>query len=728
MNSRKTIVIVAPYFPPHGGGLERYAYELARQFAAQGFRVVVITSGEGRDVKKEEDGLTIYSLKYGFKISNTPFSFSWPWKVRRILREEKPDLLHIHAPVCGLPDIAAFVSTVPYVVTYHSGSMRKGRLFPDIAVAIYESLFLPILLGRAAGIVSASDAVREGFLSHYSQVSVIPPAVDHVRFSPGSKKEGRILFVAADVSRATEYKGLGILIEALALLHLRGIKAQLDVVGDGDMREEYEQRAGEKGLAHNVRFLGRLQGETLVRAYKDASIFALPTANDSYPVSILEAMSAALPVVATRIGDIPRLVEDGVTGFLVPRDAEALAGKLEILLRDPGKAAAFGAAGRRRIVREYSWEERAQEYSALFSSLMRPEIIHVSAYYPPHVGGIERVAHDAAYGIAQKGHNVTVLTTGKSGVQNKSRPKVQRLWSFEFAHTPIAPALLVRLFHIPSNSIIHLHLAQAYWPEMVRLASYIRGIPYVAHFHLDVMPSGRFGPLFLIYKRLTWGRTLRGARKVIACSEEQRTFIARTYGVPLEDIIAIPNAIGEDFFVQDAAVPRKEILRLLYVGRLTVQKRVDRLIETMRHVRSPAHLTIVGDGEDRGMLEALARSYDLKNISFVGMKDGGEIREYHRINDLFLISSDKEGAPLSLLEAMAAGLPVIGADVLGIRELVTGVGILVEPHPENFAAEIDSLAGDSARRASLSDASKAKARQHTWPTYIEKLMEVYSHI
>ncbi len=727
MNPLKTIAIVAPYFPPQGGGLERYAYELARQFAARDFRIVVVTSGEGGDVKEQRDGLTIYRLKYGFKISNTPFSFSWLWKVRRILREEKPDLLHIHAPVCGLPDIAALMSRAPYVVTYHSGSMRKGRLLPDIAVAIYEFLFLPILLRRAARIVSASDAVREGFLARYPQVSVIPPAVDHVLFAPASRKEGRILFVAADVSRATEYKGLDIVMEALALLQARGIEARLDVVGDGDMREEYEKRASEKKLT-GIRFLGRLHGEALARAYKDASIFVLPTANDSYPISILEAMSAALPVVATRVGDIPRLVEDGVTGFLVPRDAETFAGKLEILLRDPEQAALFGAAGRNKVLRECSWEERAQEYSVLFSRLLLPEIVHVSAYYPPHVGGIERVAHDAARGIAQRGHTATVLTTGKIGVESESPPKVRRLWSFEFAHTPIAPALLMRLFQIPRSSIMHLHLAQAYWPEMVRLASYIRGIPYVAHFHLDVMPSGRFGPLFLIYKRLTWGRTLRGARKVIACSEEQKAFVARTYGVPLEDIIAIPNAVGEDFFQHNAAAPSRETLRLLYVGRLTVQKRVDRLIEAMRHVRSPAHLTIVGDGEDRGMLEALARSYDLTNISFVGMKDGPEIREYHCINDLFLISSDKEGAPLSLLEAMAAGLPVIGTDVLGIRELVKDVGILVEPHPENFAAEIDSLAGDSARRASLSDASRAKARQHTWPTYIEKLMEVYSHI
>jgi len=77
-----------PYFPPQGGGLERYAYEIGTQLVKEGYRVVVVTSGErfGQDSKEEKDGMVVYRLAYRTKCSNTPFSFSWFAKIRRIIK------------------------------------------------------------------------------------------------------------------------------------------------------------------------------------------------------------------------------------------------------------------------------------------------------------------------------------------------------------------------------------------------------------------------------------------------------------------------------------------------------------------------------------------------------------------------------------------------------------------------------------------------------------------
>src|SRR5258708_38502773 len=88
-------------------------------------------------------------------------------------------------------------------------------------------------------------------------------------------------------------------------------------------------------------------------------------------------------------------------------------------------------------------------------------------------------------------------------------------------------------------------------------------------------------------------------------------------------------------------------------------------------------LTIVGDGEDREKLETLTKDLNLKNVTFEGKKYGEQLQEYYKNADVFVICSDQEGMPLVVLEAMAAGLPIIGSDVAGIHELVEGSGILV---------------------------------------------------
>lgn len=361
-------------------------------------------------------------------------------------------------------------------------------------------------------------------------------------------------------------------------------------------------------------------------------------------------------------------------------------------------------------------------------------IVHVSAYYPPHIGGLERVAKISAEKLAKKGYKVRVITSSssgiKKGIEQKDNINVIALWSFEFAHTPIAPTLLWHLLMLPYNSLIHLHLAHAYYPELVLFVSNLRRIPYIAHFHLDVEPSGFFGPLFVLYKKIVWAPVLQNASMVIACSQEQALVVKHKFGVKKENIVVIANAVSEDFFFPRIYTPPTRQIRLLFIGRLSLQKRVERLIEAVSKLTIPAHLTIVGDGEDRSKLEALVKKLKLTNISFEGKKNDKEMQEYHRNHDVFLISSDKEGGtPLVALEAMAAGLPIIGTNVSGIRELLSDTGILVnEPYAENFTRVIEKLWHTPKELITLSKKSSEKAKQYKWSRFIDQLEGVYQNI
>lgn len=364
--------------------------------------------------------------------------------------------------------------------------------------------------------------------------------------------------------------------------------------------------------------------------------------------------------------------------------------------------------------------------------MKKSNIIHVAAYYPPHLGGLERVTEEVSAQLARDGYVVTILTSnlgGKNLPQVEHHPNllIKRLSSFEFAHSAIIPSLLWYLLRAPKQTIFHLHLGQVYVPEMVWLASKLRGIPYVVHYHLDVEPSGKLGFLFVWWKRWIQPVIIRGSSHVITLSPEQSTLVEGRYGKSSTQVTFISNGVGNTFLeigrhTREFRTP----LRLLFVGRLSVQKRPERLIEALNLVKASVTLTIVGEGEDRAKHEALVLKLGLKNVLFRGALYNQDLLEAYRSSDVFVLPSDREGMPLVLLEAMAAGLPVIGSDVLGIHELIKDVGILVsDPSAATFAVAIETLVQDQALLIALSQKSFQEANRYSWSSLVKKLEEVY---
>jgi len=361
-----------------------------------------------------------------------------------------------------------------------------------------------------------------------------------------------------------------------------------------------------------------------------------------------------------------------------------------------------------------------------------PLIVQVVPYYPPHLGGMEVVARSLAEGLAQTGP-VLVLTSrsgadGAPHVERHGNLVVRRLATVEGAHLPLMPTLLFHLLRVPRGSVIHAHVAQAYTPEMVWLASVLRRQRFIAHFHLDVEPSGRLGPLFNLYKRHILGRTLRAAARVVVLTTAQGTFLEDRYGVESANISTLPNGVAPEFFTERGAAmqPADAPMRLLFVGRLAPQKNLPRLLEAMALVTARVDLIIVGDGEERVGLERLRDQLGLTNVTMVGAQRGQDLIARYRSADAFVLPSDREGGmPLVILEAMAAGLPIIATDVFGTRDTMAQDGILVQPSPSALAEAIDRVAADPGLRAELSRRSRRRARAHTWPAVLGRLESVY---
>lgn len=377
MSDKKTILVTAPYFPPYGGGLERYALEMSRMFSKE-YNVVVVTSGEwfGDDSLEHQGDIKIHRLSYNIKICNTPFSFKWFRKIRKIIKNEKPSLINIHMPVPGIGDIAFLLSRgIPKVVTYHSGSISKGFSIWTIFTFLYERFFLSYFLSRSKNIICSSDYIRYGFLKRYLSKSItVTPGVDVNQFhpNPSLKTDCTSMLFVAGLGKTETYKGLSTLIEAVRGIVEVDNDLVLNVVGDGDMREEYENYVQSIGLENNIKFWGKLDGDKLVEKYQKSHIFVSASTKESFSMVILEAMASSLPIIAFDVGSTSQMIEDGRNGFLLScSSAQQLKTKILELINSKELSDEFGVKSRHKVEQNYTWEIKFVEYSRVIKQYIK---------------------------------------------------------------------------------------------------------------------------------------------------------------------------------------------------------------------------------------------------------------------------------------------------------------------------------------------------------------------
>ena len=244
---QSTLLVTTPYFSPEGGGLEAYALNLNRELtAAHGWRVVIVTSSRrgSRPSREEVHGMQVYRLPAQVQISNTRLSTAWRGQLAEIVQQEQPVLVNAHAPVPGLADLVTGLGPAPLVVNWHAGSMRKGRVLPDVVIRTYERTLCRRLLAGASWVIASSDAVRDTFLAPVrAKCSTVVPGIDTTRFSPAPRRgRDRIVFLGG-LHRGDAHKGLATLLEALPEVAPSRPRLQLDVVGAGGAQEFFQQMA-----------------------------------------------------------------------------------------------------------------------------------------------------------------------------------------------------------------------------------------------------------------------------------------------------------------------------------------------------------------------------------------------------------------------------------------------------------------------------------------------------
>jgi glycosyltransferase involved in cell wall biosynthesis len=204
------------------------------------------------------------------------------------------------------------------------------------------------------------------------RIHMIYHGVDPLEFSP-DRRPGKNLVLA--VGRLEEKKGLGGLVEACRRLRDKGMSFRCTIVGDGPERKRLQRLIAEYGLRTTVILEGELSQEELMPLYRKAAVLAVPSViastgdRDALPNVILEALAMEIPVVASRVGAIPEVIEDARTGLLVePGDAAALAAAIERVLAEPSLGSRLAGTGRVLILERFNVRTNAAALGRLFAA------------------------------------------------------------------------------------------------------------------------------------------------------------------------------------------------------------------------------------------------------------------------------------------------------------------------------------------------------------------------
>jgi glycosyltransferase involved in cell wall biosynthesis len=285
-----------------------------------------------------------------------------------VIRKIKPDIIHAHSSKAGvIARIAGWLTKTPVAFTAHGWGFTPGtpKLRRSVALIAERSL-----ASLSAKLICVSESDRQLALrcnvGNEKSLTVIRYGIENANVStPALAQQPPKLIM---VARFNEQKDQETLLKAIA--QLNDADFHLDLVGSGVSLEFCQQLAKSLGILNKVSFLGdrRDVPELLAKA----QIFILSTHYEGLPISILEAMRAGLPVIATSVNGIPEEIENGKTGLLVPRqDVDALAEALSKLVQVPEVRQLMGNAAREKFLREFTIERMFMETRAVYEDLLK---------------------------------------------------------------------------------------------------------------------------------------------------------------------------------------------------------------------------------------------------------------------------------------------------------------------------------------------------------------------
>jgi glycosyltransferase involved in cell wall biosynthesis len=394
--------IICPtyWYPQHATDTQAtYVHDINRHLVRRGHSVTVVTPGDPSLPSRETfDGVEIVrfplhlptDLTYGRvaqskvglvgRLGRLVVMARYLEAQRRAIlvqaEAKGADVIHAHwaIPTGPAAVVAARQLQVPSIITMHGGDVYVNREQGyDFPTRRYVRPVLRWTLQNAGALTAITDDCRQHALragAPPERIRLVFNGTDLRRFSPGedgagAQPYGRHMIFAC--RQLFPRKGIRFLLEAAAQLKPQFPDLQVVLAGDGFERPALAQLAEALGIGTNVTFLGWVANSDLPPYYRAAAVSVLPSLEEGFGIPAAEAMGCEVPVVASDAGGLPEVVEDGVTGLVVPRgDSTALARAIGSLLADPERRRRMGQAGRERALRLFDWDRSAEQFEELY--------------------------------------------------------------------------------------------------------------------------------------------------------------------------------------------------------------------------------------------------------------------------------------------------------------------------------------------------------------------------
>jgi glycosyltransferase involved in cell wall biosynthesis len=377
------IALCSDWVYPSVGGVQSHIMGLAVQLKELGHEVIIVT----KEMDREDPGVEYPGgvRRVEAKRLTLPehvLAPPNPDDLRRLLKQEDFDVVHAHHAFTPTPLLsldAARRLGVPSVLTNHSITFASSSDF--IWGPVSQVLPFKRYINMANRVIAVSGVAAE-FIERFmdsGKAIVIPNGVDVERFHDPkplasgefdlARLEHPMIFSAG---RLAFRKGFHLLLEAMPKVLSVNPGARLYVAGKGAMAGFLNMLVESLDLWDEVELLGFVSEDVLPWLYRSCDVFALPSVTaESFGITLIEAMAAGRPVVASRIGGVPEIIDDGVDGFLFePWDSRGLSEAVNTLLGDPGLAAEMGRRAHAAAEERYSWPKVARRIEEVYEDVV----------------------------------------------------------------------------------------------------------------------------------------------------------------------------------------------------------------------------------------------------------------------------------------------------------------------------------------------------------------------
>lgn len=332
------IAILISHFPPAWlAGTEIATYNLARELANLGNDIHIITLWD-KDLAYSEkiDGFTIHRIKLPLPwlILQIPYYFI---QVLYLVWKINPDIIHPQA-ISLNAFFAMFISKIlnkPYIAYAHGSDVYKTSKY-------FKKYISKPVIKNAKTVVCLTEDMRKEIIKIFPRdVTVIGNGIEIQDISKYSRDNIRMdlniencTILIIFVGRLHPIKGISYLLDSIKIVIKELDNIQLLIVGDGEYREYLEEYGKDIGIENNVKFIGSVPHCDVIKYMIASDIFILPSLSEGFPITILEAMSAGLPIIATNVGGIKEILKSERNGFLVePKNSQQIAEKIIYILK-----------------------------------------------------------------------------------------------------------------------------------------------------------------------------------------------------------------------------------------------------------------------------------------------------------------------------------------------------------------------------------------------------------